>query len=236
MLVFQILNLFDLSYQLYKMIQEGEHLHQDFKYCVSDSKKIAKSLVAFANTDGGRLLLGVKDNGRIAGVRSDEEFYMIESAATIYSKPAIKFSTRQWLADGKTVLEIQVEPSQQKPHYAKDESGKWIAYLRANDENCVAHKIQVNVWKNSKKPLHFTLSETEKTLISYLTENHSVTLSKFIRLAHISRVRGEEILTNLATLDIIIINTKNDGTSFSLNKTYFDNTTILKHNVIPTKF
>lgn len=224
-----------MSNQLYKMIQEGEHLHQDFKYCVNDSKKIARSLVAFANTDGGRLLLGVKDNGKIAGVRTDEEFYMIESAATIYSKPPVKFSTRQWLAEGKTVLEIQVEPSEKKPHYAKDENGKWIAHLRVNDENCVAHKIQVNVWRNSKKPLHFTLSEIEKTLISYLSENHSVTLSKFIRLAHISHAKGEEILTNLATLDIVTINTTNDGTTFSLNKTYFEKTNNLKQSGVLTK-
>lgn len=224
-----------MSNQLYKMIQEGEHLHQDFKYCVNDSKKIAKSLVAFANTDGGRLLLGVKDNGKIAGVRTDEEFYMIESAATIYSKPPVKFSTRQWLAEGKTVLEIQVEPSEKKPHYVKDETGKWIAYLRVNDENCVAHKIQINVWKNSKKPLHFTLSEIEKTLVSYLSENHSVTLSKFIRLAHISRAKAEEILTNLATLEIVTINSTNDGTTFSLNNAYFEKTAQLKQSDLLTK-
>lgn len=45
----------------------------DFKFEISDSKKIARSLVAFANTDGGRLLIGVKDNGVISGIRSEEE-------------------------------------------------------------------------------------------------------------------------------------------------------------------
>jgi predicted HTH transcriptional regulator len=49
-----------LAHRLYKLIEEGEHQQQDFKYCINDSKKIAKSLVAFANTDGGRLLIGVK--------------------------------------------------------------------------------------------------------------------------------------------------------------------------------
>lgn len=217
------------------MIQEGEHLHQDFKYCVNDSKKIAKSLVAFANTEGGRLLLGVKDNGKIAGVRTDEEFYMIESAATIYSKPAIRFTTKQWLAEGKTVLEIRVEKSEQKPHFAKDENGKWIAYIRVNDENCVAHKIQVNVWRSSKKPLYFTLSEIEKTLISYLSHNQNITLSKFIRLAHISRIKAEEILTNMATLCIIDINTSNEGTLFSLNKAYAEKSDSINRNVPLTK-
>ncbi|MGE5393191.1 MAG: helix-turn-helix domain-containing protein, partial [Candidatus Saccharibacteria bacterium] len=41
-----------VSNYLLKLIQQGEHQQQDFKYCISDSKKIARSLVAFANTDG----------------------------------------------------------------------------------------------------------------------------------------------------------------------------------------
>jgi predicted HTH transcriptional regulator len=76
-----------LNLSLQKLIDEGEHQKQDFKYCINDSKKIAKSLVAFANTDGGRLLIGVKDNGKIVGISTDEEFYMVESAAKIFSNP-----------------------------------------------------------------------------------------------------------------------------------------------------
>ena len=57
------------------LIEQGEHQQLDFKFEVSDSKKIARTLSAFANTDGGRLLIGVKDNGAISGVRSEEEYY-----------------------------------------------------------------------------------------------------------------------------------------------------------------
>ena len=66
------------------LILEGEHEHQDFKYQISDARKIARSISAFANNSGGRLLVGVKDNGNIAGVSSDEEIYMIEQAAQMY--------------------------------------------------------------------------------------------------------------------------------------------------------
>ncbi len=86
------------------MIAEGEHQTQDFKFAINDSKKIARSLSAFANTEGGRLLLGVKDNGKIAGVESDEEYYMIEAAANTHCKPSVPFETRKWDVDGKTVL------------------------------------------------------------------------------------------------------------------------------------
>ena len=213
-----------MSALLHKLIDEGEHQQQDFKFCINDSKKIAKSLVAFANTDGGRLLIGVKDNGRIVGIKSDEEFYMVESAAKIHSKPAIDFLTKQWKNDGQTVLEIQVKPSSCKPHFAKDENGKWLAYIRCADENLLAHKIQIEVWKKQKslKGIYFSYSDDEKFLINYLRQNPSLTFSKFIRLAHISRKKAEEILSNFVALRVLKIETSNDGTLFSLNENISD--------------
>ena len=210
---------------LHKLIQEGEHQKQDFKYCINDSKKIAKSLVAFANTDGGRLLVGVKDNGRIAGIRTDEEFYMVEAAAKIYSDPPINFSTQQWQVEGKTVLEIQIEISSHRPHFARDENGKWLAYLRVNDENILANKIQLNVWKkkNSVAGIHFTFSESEKFIIDYLQNNPSITFSGFVRMAHISRNKAEEVLTNFVIMDVINMKTEKSGTLFSLNKMFDEN-------------
>jgi predicted HTH transcriptional regulator len=220
-----------LSTYLYKLIQEGEHQRQDFKYCINDSKKIAKSLVAFANTDGGRLLIGIKDNGKIVGIKTDEEFYMIEAAAKIYSNPPINFSTQQWQIEGKTVLEIQVEPSTTKPHYAIDENGKWLAYLRVDDENYLANKIQINVWKKNNSPLgiHFTYSEYEKFLIEYLLNNPSITISKFIRQAHVSKNKAEEVLTNFVIMNVINMKTEKDGTLFTLNK-MFDENVLKKFN------
>ena len=214
-----------MSYTLYKLIQEGEHQQQDFKYCINDSKKIAKSLVAFANTDGGRLLVGVKDNGKIAGISSDEEFYMVEAAAKIYSNPPIEFSTQQWQVEGRTVLEINIEPSEEKPHFAKDENGKWLAYQRVDDENFLAHKIKINVWKksNSSVGIYFTYSEPERFLITYLQNNPSITFSKFIRKGHISRRKAEEILTNFVLMDIVLMKTEKEGTTFYLNKMFDEN-------------
>lgn len=62
-----------MDHYLKKLIARGENQQLDFKYCISDSRKIARTLSAFSNTDGGRLLIGVRDNGSIAGIRSDEE-------------------------------------------------------------------------------------------------------------------------------------------------------------------
>ena len=212
-----------MNFYLHKLIEEGEHQQQDFKYCINDSKKIAKSLVAFANTDGGRLLIGVKDNGKIAGVRTDEEFYMVEAAAKIFSNPPITFSTKQWQVEGKTVLEIGIEASEDKPHFAKDETGKWLAYVRIKDENVLVHKIQIEVWKKQKstKGIYFAYSEDEKFLIDFLQNNPHITFSKFMRLAQIHRKKAVEILSNFVIMNVIRMQTSKEGTVFLLN-TDFD--------------
>ena len=187
------------------MILEGEHQTQDFKYCISDSRKIARSLVAFANADGGRLLIGVKDNGNIAGVRSEEEYYMIESAATIYSKPAIKFSSQQHFVDNKVVLEIIVESSTDKPHFAKDESDKWWAYYRLKDENKLANKVMIEVWKKQKSPegIFINYSDAERFLLDYLSRNESISHSAFSRKARITYIDAEKILSDFIVLGIL---------------------------------
>ncbi len=214
-----------MSALLYKMIGEGEHQQQDFKFCINDSKKIAKSLVAFANTNGGRLLIGVKDNGKVAGVRTEEEYYMIESAAKIYSNPPVSFSVKQWFTEGKTVLEIGVLPSNKKPHYALDDSGKWLAYTRVDDENILTHRIQLAVWKKLKRKqgIHFTYSDDEKFLVNYLQENEKITFSKFVHFAHISRKKAEEILSNFIIMDVIQLITTHRGVFFTLNSNFADN-------------
>ena len=214
-----------MATRLFKLIEEGEHQRQDFKYCINDSKKIAKSLVAFANTDGGRLLIGVKDNGRIAGIQTDEEFYMVEAAAKIYSTPPIDFLTKQWQVEGKTVLEITINPSQNKPHFAKDENGKWLAYIRIADENFLAHKIQIEVWKkqNSSRGIYFSYSDDEKLLIDILQKNDFVTFSKFMRIAQVSRKKAEDILSNFIIMDVIQMKTTKEGTFFFLNNDFDKN-------------
>ena len=58
---------------LLSMIREGEHQQQDFKYRVADACKLAKSVSAFANTDGGRLLIGVRDDGHLALWRESQK-------------------------------------------------------------------------------------------------------------------------------------------------------------------
>jgi len=204
--------------KLFRMIREGEHQQQDFKFCINDSRKIARSLVAFANTDGGRLLIGVKDNGNIAGVRTEEEYYMIEAAARLYSKPKIEFETRQWHIDGKTVLQIDIPPSPNKPHYAKDENQKWLAYVRFEDQNILSSRIQLEVWKKKQKSrgVFIRYTEEEKKILQYFTKHEKINLVHLSRSISISRWKTERILINLITIGVIEIEQTIKGLHYRL--------------------
>jgi predicted HTH transcriptional regulator len=207
---------------IFKLIAQGEHQTQDFKYCINDSRKIAKSLVAFANTYGGRLLIGVKDNGKIIGVRSDEEYYMVEAAAKIYSNPKIDFTTQQWDVDGKIVLEVMIEPSPLKPHFAQDETGNWVAFIRKNDENILANNVLLKSWKleRSEKGLFFKYDESRKNLIDYLNQYQTITLSKFAKIALITRKQAENILAELLFIKCINARFDEIPVNYQLNQNF----------------
>ncbi len=155
---------------IHKLIADGESDTLDFKYNINDSRKIARSMVAFANGRGGRLLIGVRDNGSIAGVSSEEEIFMLEAAAEYYSKPTIKPEIREWQVNGKTILEVHILESQSKPHYAKNEDDKWRAYIRVNDNDLLAEKVLLKLWKieRQQKPAVVKYRKKEAQLMKIL--------------------------------------------------------------------
>lgn len=205
-----------MSGYIFDLIREGENEVLDFKHSITDSKKIARSLVAFANTQGGKLLVGVRDNGSISGITSEEEFYMVEAAAHLYCRPEIRFSTETWYIKGKTVLEITIPKSLQKTYYARDKDGKWKVYIRVKDQNLLANRVLIKAWKQRQKKRGTLIRYTdkEKILLDYLSEHSSITFSKFRRIARISPFKAERILINMVVLNLVEI-------VFTENSTYY---------------
>ena len=204
---------------IHKLIAQGEHQQLDFKFEIADSRKIAKTFSAFANTDGGKLLIGVKDNGNIAGVRSEEEFYMTEAAATMYCKPAINFESKEWVVDNKKVLEVTIKKGETKPYLAENEEGRWLAYVRVNDQNILANRVLVNAWKrmNSQEGTFINYTQNERLLLEYLENNEFITISKYRRITGTSLYKAENVLINFLSLNIIKIDISEKQVQYSLS-------------------
>jgi hypothetical protein len=204
---------------LMDLIDEGEHQQLDFKYRVDSSQKIAKTLSAFANTDGGRLLIGVKDNGRIAGVDPEEEFYMIEGAAQVYCQPEVEFSAKVYRFEDRHVLEIEVPPSALSPHYAKDENNRWLAYIRQDDENFVVNRVILTYLKDKKPGSRKNLlnyGKEERLLFDFLAEHNEISLSKFAKLGGIPIHEAEKTLALFLKWELIDYRATDKGIRFYL--------------------
>ena len=199
-----------------KLASEGEHEHQDFKFEISDARKIARSLSAFANTGGGRLLVGIKDNGKIAGVRSEEEIYMIEAAASMYCQPAIEPETKTYIAEGRTILEVCIAEASSKPIYALDEENRPKAYIRIKDENILATPVHLKVWQHTKKEKGtlLTFTEKEQNLLNILKEHELLTLNQCCKRCKASRPTTCNLLADFIRFGLV-------ETVFQGHKFYF---------------
>ncbi|MCR5779515.1 MAG: putative DNA binding domain-containing protein [Bacteroidaceae bacterium] len=206
----------DDKHYLKRLIREGEHQQQDFKYRVADACKLAKSVSAFANTDGGRLLIGVRDDGQIAGVRSEEEIYMMHQAAYKYCKPeaSIKFDT--YHIDGRTIVVATVPPSDKRPICAVDEEGNKRAYIRIHDENIVASPVHMALWREAQRlqGAMMTFDEEIRQLLDVITEKQ--TLNQIARRSQLPRPKVISMLARLVRFGTVRMEYGNQQFLFSM--------------------
>lgn len=208
-----------MSSYIQNLIEQGEHQQLDFKFEIADSKKIARSLVAFANTDGGKLLVGVKDNGAIAGVRSDEEYHMVEAAAQLYCQPEVEFTTREWTINGKVVLEVSVPKSKSIKHKAPDKNNLYKVYVRVDDKNLLANYILLQVWKKQQLniPVRLAFTENVSCLLQYMEKNGSITRNASAKHCNMSQKKADALLIKLISLGIIQMTMTEKGTTYTLS-------------------
>ena len=201
-------------------IREGEHQTQDFKFRVDDAKKIARTLAAFANTDGGRLLIGVKDNGKVVGINPEEEFHVIQGAATVYCKPELALKTQIMQDDHKLVLEVIVDEVINKPVKALDDDGIWKTYVRREDHTLLASKILIGVWKKerNKTSTPQTFDKDEQLILSTIKEAGEITLSRLYRETKLKKAYIDRLLILFITWDVVEINITPSGTYFLIGE------------------
>ncbi|HNB32176.1 MAG TPA: ATP-binding protein [Bacteroidia bacterium] len=191
-----------------KMLDAGESEFLDFKKEITSVHKIAKTISSFANRNGGKLLIGVNDDRTICGITTEEEKFMIVTAATNYCNPTVAVKFKEWQCSDKIILEVSVPESEQKPVFAKDENEKWWVYLRINDQTLLTSKVMVDVLrkKTDSRSTLIEYSEKEKALMEHLVVHKRITLKQYCKLINISRWRATRIIVNLISVGVLQAN------------------------------
>jgi len=189
------------------LIHKGEGEQVDFKQTISDPYKIAKTITSFANTKGGKLLVGVRDDRSILGVDPEEEKYILETAAEFYCDPPVHLHYHEVEdeEEDKIVLIVKVNESKHKPHFVRDENEKRLVYVRQRDKSIPASKQMIGLMLKGKlaadtekqQKVFAKMGSNEKKLLDYLSSHEKITLKQFMQIVNISKRRANRILTDL---------------------------------------
>ena len=113
----------------------GESKNIEYKITLPDkSEKYMKTIVAFANTQGGKLIVGVDDKTHeIVGVENEILFQLMDGIANAISDscmPQIIPDIEPQTIDGKTVIIVSVEAGKNRPYYLKSRGKENGTYIR----------------------------------------------------------------------------------------------------------
>lgn len=194
---------------LKRLVRSGEGLETEFKLKTNHPEKIMKEVVAFANTSGGKLIIGVSDDGRLSGLKfPEEDRYILEKAMDKYIYPMVDYEVELVkLPEDKSILIYDIKPSPFKPHYVAIDgnSENRKAYVRVADKSIQASKEVREILKGQRKSkeLRFVFGAKEKLLMEYLEENQSITITKFSEIANIPRRIASRTLVLLCLTSVL---------------------------------
>ncbi|WP_323755360.1 ATP-binding protein [Roseivirga sp.] len=197
--------------RLNELTKNGEGIHLEFKRKANFPDKIAKELVAFANTQGGILLLGVDDDGTLSGTRNIEgEVFVMEQAIGNLIWPKLDYALKVVkLNEKKGVAVFEIQKGQKLPLQLREKSdtkaGK--AYIRVGEQSLQASKEMREILRRrvKAKDTQFTFGEKERTLMELLENNRTISLIEFAKAAKLSKFIASRTLIKLVLANVLEI-------------------------------
>lgn len=189
--------------EIYNLIKRGEDQQLDFKQHITNSAKIAKTIVAFANTEGGEIVIGINDQGNIKGVDVSQEKYMMIKAGKRFCNPPIYIYFRTLHAKEGDVLIAEIKKSKSAEHRALNEAGDWLHYVRVNDQTVLVEDIegQNAADKYNLKPI--PILEEHKGLVNFLEANDSISIKEYMKMMNISYTVAKRSLDSLVATGVL---------------------------------
>ncbi len=204
--------------ELRKLVAKGEGSHLEFKRKAAYPEKIVREMIAFANTNGGVLLLGVGDDKTLPGLKfPDDESHVVQQALKKVRPRLPITETFIPLGNNRTVIRYDIDESETKPHFVAVGEAK-ESYVRVNDQSIKASREVREIAKRArqKKDIRFQYGEHEKFLMQYLDQNPNITLSTFVKLSGLKKFYASKKLVLLVLADVLKITPHEKGDLYSL--------------------
>jgi predicted HTH transcriptional regulator len=205
--------------ELQRLVFEGEGHQLEFKRKASHPEKIVREMIAFANTEGGTILIGVDDNGSLAGVKyPDEELLSIREALGQHVRQLLVYhDSLITLSENRFVLRIDIPPNLKRPILFYTDSSRSESYVRVNDMSIKAsdEMIEIIRRKRHKKDIRFYFAEHELTLMKYLDQYPSITSKEFQKLTGLNQYAASRKLILLVLANVLKITATEKGDLYS---------------------
>jgi hypothetical protein len=204
---------------LKQLVRSGEGLHLEFKRRSSSPDQIIREMIAFANTAGGILLVGVNDDGELSGVKyPEEESLVIRTALKKSCRPYLAYSeTVIPLSGKKFVIQYEIPVSRKRPHFFLVSKKQSVVYIRLRDMTMKASREMSEIVRRGKlaKNIEFTYGEHESALMKFLERKDKITLPEFQVITGLSNYDAAEILITLVLANVLRITPTERGDLYS---------------------
>lgn len=211
-------------HELRELIAGGESSTVEFKRKFTSDEKIAKEIIAFANTSGGYLIIGVDDDGRVVGVDSEKHEMELVQIAAHSIIPHLALHIEVVEIDWKDVIVVHVPNSPFKPHHLSGEDPAERphdrkAFIRQGANSVMAGREMVrylSAQQPNAPPMTLSIGDRERRLFTYLERHGRATVQDFAKLVNISKRRASQILVKLVRAGILHIHTEGGHDHFTL--------------------
>lgn len=199
---------------LERLVAEGEGQQLEFKKKAAHPEKVVRGLIAFANTKGGLLLLGVSDNGTLAGVPYPEEEILAVNKMLQQTLPRLHVHYQTVaLSQKKSIVVLDVQPHADRPVFLVNPDGRRETFVRHGAESLKASFEMREIVRRSKQKTgtYIRLGEAESKLFAYLNRHASITLAAFRQLVPIGRRQASQKLVALVLANLLCITPNGAG-------------------------
>ena len=197
--------------EIKRLIYRGEGDQVEFKHKVSHPEKVIREVVAFANAQGGHLIIGVDDDGRISGLKyADDNHFLLNKAIEELCRPAIAFTSEILpISEKRSIIHYHIQEGEEKPYYAflnkKHRYGK--AFVRVEDRSVQASPEIRKILKLTQRSngAHIAYGNHERALFNYLKDHDDITINRYREATGLEQKEASELFIRLVLANLLKI-------------------------------